>query len=62
MISAEQAARVIAKGLAHNQAVIAFPFPLTWGMWLVSVLPFPLASYFLGLFGYNRPRSPRKTH
>ncbi|WP_298607919.1 SDR family oxidoreductase [uncultured Thiothrix sp.] len=62
MISAEQAAPIIAKGLARNQAVIAFPFPLTWGMWFVSVLPFPLASYFLGLFGYNRPGSPRKAH
>ncbi|HPY39467.1 MAG TPA: SDR family NAD(P)-dependent oxidoreductase [Thiolinea sp.] len=60
MISPEQAAAIIAKGLEHNKAVIAFPFPLSWGMWLVSVLPFPIASYFLGLFGYNRPRSPRK--
>ncbi len=60
MISPEQAALIIAKGLERNKAVIAFPFPLTWGMWFVSVLPFPLASYFLGLFGYNRPRSPRK--
>lgn len=60
MISAKHAATLIAKGLERNQAVIAFPFPLTWGMWFVSVLPFPLASYFLGLFGYNRPRSPRK--
>lgn len=62
MISPEQAAPIIAKGLARNQAVIAFPFPLTWGMWFVSVLPFPIASYFLGLFGYNRPRSPKKAH
>lgn len=60
MITAERAARIIAKGLAGNQAMIAFPFPLTWGMWFVSVLPFPLASYFLGLFGYNRPRSPKR--
>lgn len=60
MISPEQAACIIAKGLARNQAVIAFPFPLTWGMWFVSVLPFPLASYFLGLFGYNRARAPKK--
>lgn len=62
MISAEQAASSIAKGLKRNQAVIAFPFPLTWGMWFVSVLPFPLASYFLGLFGYNRPRSAKKSN
>lgn len=62
MISAEQAAIMIAKGLDYNKAVIAFPFPLTWGMWFVSVLPFPIASYFLGLFGYNRPRSARKAH
>lgn len=62
MISTEQAALIIARGLERNKAVIAFPFPLTWGMWFVSVLPFPMASYFLGLFGYNRPRSPRKAN
>lgn len=60
MISAEQAAMRIANGLKRNQAVIAFPFPLTWGMWFVSVLPFPIASYCLGLFGYNRPRTPKQ--
>lgn len=60
MISAEQAAAKIAKGLERNKAVIAFPFPLTWGMWFVAVLPFPIASYFLGLFGYNRARSPKR--
>jgi hypothetical protein len=62
MISAEQAAAKIAKGLERNKAVIAFPFPLTWGMWFVAVLPFPIASYFLGLFGYNRARSPKRAN
>ena len=59
MISAEKAAHLIARGLALNKAIISFPFPLNMGMWLLSVLPFPLASFFLGLSGYNRPRSEK---
>ncbi len=54
MLSAGQAAQRIQQGLAKNRAIIAFPFPLTIGMWFVSVLPFPIASFFLGLSGYNR--------
>ncbi|MEZ5448217.1 MAG: SDR family NAD(P)-dependent oxidoreductase [Thiolinea sp.] len=46
MISAEHAARRIQRGLSRNRACISFPFPLNLGMWLLSVLPFPLASFF----------------
>ncbi|MEZ5536428.1 MAG: SDR family NAD(P)-dependent oxidoreductase [Thiolinea sp.] len=56
MISAEKAARIIRHGLQKNHAIISFPFPLNLGMWFVSFLPFPLASFFLGLSGYNRSR------
>lgn len=54
MISATKAARIISKGLRKNRAIITFPFPLNLGMWFISVLPFPIASFFLGLSGYNR--------
>lgn len=54
MISPEKAARLITRGLKKNRANIAFPFPLNLGMWFISFLPFPIASFFLGLSGYNR--------
>lgn len=54
MISAEKAARIISRGLRKNHAIISFPFPLNLGMWFISFLPFPIASFFLGLSGYNR--------
>jgi short-subunit dehydrogenase len=54
MISTAKAARLIRRGLRKNHAIISFPFPLNLGMWLLSLLPFPLASFFLGLSGYNR--------
>lgn len=37
--SPDAAAAVIKRGLAHNRARIAFPAPLSWGMWWLSVLP-----------------------
>lgn len=54
MITPDKAARLIIKGLKKNRANISFPFPLNLGMWFVSFLPFPIASFFLGLSGYNR--------
>jgi short-subunit dehydrogenase len=41
MISAEDAAARIARGLARDQARIAFPQPLAFGAWLLSVMPAP---------------------
>ncbi len=55
MISADKAAGIIHRGLQRNRACISFPFPLNLGMWFISLLPFPLASFFLGMSGYNRP-------
>ena len=57
LLTANQAARLIANGLQKNRAIISFPFPLNLGMWFVGMLPFPVASFFLGLFGYNRAKS-----
>src|SRR5690606_33542963 len=36
---ADRAARRIARGLARNEARIAFPFPLYWLVWLIGTLP-----------------------
>lgn len=54
MITPDKAAHLIIKGLKKNRANISFPFPLNLGMWFISFLPFPIASFFLGLSGYNR--------
>ncbi|PID50135.1 MAG: short-chain dehydrogenase [Proteobacteria bacterium] len=62
MLSPEKAAQIIAKGLANDRAIIAFPFPLNWGMWFLAWLPFPVASFFMGLSGYNRARPPQLDH
>lgn len=42
----DKAAAIIKKGLAHNRARIAFPFPLNLTVWLLSLLP-PSWSLFL---------------
>lgn len=39
LMSAERAARIIAKGLAGNRGRIAFPWPTHALVWLVSILP-----------------------
>lgn len=54
MISADKAAHLIAKGLHKNKAVIAFPVLLAFGMKCLQLLPFPIASFFMGLSGFNR--------
>ncbi len=55
MVTATKAANIIKNDLKKNKAIIAFPFPLNLGMWLLALLPFSIASFFLGLSGYNRP-------
>ena len=35
----EQAAEIIAKGIAKNKGIIAFPWQLRFATWLVSILP-----------------------
>ena len=54
LLSPEQAASCIAKGLAKNRAIIAFPRLLALGMKCLQWMPFPVASFFMGLSGYNR--------
>nr|CAA6829780.1 MAG: Oxidoreductase, short-chain dehydrogenase/reductase family (EC [uncultured Thiotrichaceae bacterium] len=54
MTTSDKAASIIKRGLRKNRANISFPFPLNLGMWFISFLPFPIASFFLGISGYNR--------
>jgi len=53
LISAERAAVLTRRGLARNRARIAFPLPLAWGMWWLSVLPPPLSQRILRALGYG---------
>ncbi|WP_019865439.1 SDR family NAD(P)-dependent oxidoreductase [Methylovulum miyakonense] len=49
----DRAARVIAQGLAKNQARISFPFPLNFGTWFLAVLPAQFSQRILALIGYK---------
>lgn len=51
--TAEKAARVIKRGLAHNQPRISFPFPLNFGTWWLSVLPPAISERILRLLHYG---------
>ncbi|HXS52287.1 MAG TPA: SDR family NAD(P)-dependent oxidoreductase [Usitatibacter sp.] len=51
--SAERAAARIRKGLARNEPRIAFPWPLSAGLWLLSVLPPDLALAILRHAGHG---------
>ncbi len=53
MISADRAAHLIHQGLRRNRARIAFPAPLSWGMWWLSVLPPDLSIWLLRRMGYG---------
>lgn len=53
LVPADKAAAIIRKGLARNQARIAFPFPLTLGVWLLSILPPTLGLFLQKLFRFS---------
>lgn len=38
-MEADKAAKIIAKGIAKNKGIIAFPWPLRFSAWFVSILP-----------------------
>ncbi|MCH7487913.1 MAG: SDR family NAD(P)-dependent oxidoreductase [Proteobacteria bacterium] len=48
LMEAHKAARIIRRGLAREAPLIAFPWPLVWGLRLVSALPSPIADSLLG--------------
>jgi short-subunit dehydrogenase len=39
LMSAERAAGIVVRGLARDRARIAFPWPMTLGVWFISALP-----------------------
>lgn len=53
LLTAERAAALTRRGLRRNRARIAFPLPLAWGMWWLSVLPPPLSQRILRILGYG---------
>lgn len=48
-MEADKAAKIIAKGIARNKAVIAFPWPMRFAVWFLSILPNCISDYI-----YNR--------
>jgi short-subunit dehydrogenase len=56
MLSPQQAARLIRRGLERDRARIAFPWPLRLGMWWLAVLPPDLSLLLLRLSGYGVKR------
>ncbi len=58
MLSAEQAAQTIQRGLARKRTLIDFPLPLAVGMKLLALLPASVAEPILQAFGYGATRKP----
>lgn len=54
MLSAEEAAARIKRGLAHDEARISFPLPLALGCWALAALPPAAARGILAALGFDR--------
>jgi short-subunit dehydrogenase len=54
MLSAEDAAARIKRGLERDEARISFPLPLAAGCWALSALPPAAARLVLNALGFNR--------
>ena len=53
LLTPEQAATLIRKGLEKNQARISFPFPLNVGAWALAALPAPISHRIVRWVGYG---------
>ncbi len=53
LLTPEDAAARIKRGLANNRARISFPFPLNLGTWYLAVLPAGISQRLLRWFGYG---------
>lgn len=53
LLSPEQAARLIRRGLERDKAHITFPFPLNLGTLILSLLPAPISQRVLRWAGYG---------
>jgi short-subunit dehydrogenase len=51
-VSPQRAAAIIQRGLARNQARVAFPFPLAFSMWFLALLPTSLSLALQRLFRF----------
>jgi short-subunit dehydrogenase len=54
MLSAEEAAAIIKRGLAHDQGRISFPLPLAAGCRILAALPPAAARGLLSLLGFDK--------
>ena len=61
MISPEKAADIIYTGIKKNKASISFPFPLNFGIWILSVLPSSLAGWIMGVLYSTNNTDKKKT-
>ena len=48
LMTAEKAAKIIARGLKKRKLIIAFPLPMRFMVWLISLLPRRMANKLLG--------------
>jgi short-subunit dehydrogenase len=53
LVDTDKAARIIKQGLARNRARIAFPFPLSLGVWFLSILPPSVSLYLQRVFRFG---------
>lgn len=53
LMTADRAAKIIKHGLDRGRRRISFPFPLTFGCWLLAVLPPALSGWLVRRFGYH---------
>lgn len=53
MLQPDEAARIIERGLLLNRARISFPFPLSFAMWGLSVLPAAVSERILRALHYG---------
>ena len=52
-MEAEEAAEIIGRGLENNVGLIAFPWPMRFGVWLLSVLPSRLSAFICSKLPYK---------
>jgi short-subunit dehydrogenase len=56
LLTPAKAAKIIAKGINKNKALISFPFPLNFGTWLLAIIPNILAEPIIDWLGYGARR------
>lgn len=62
LMTAEQAAVRIRRGLEQGRSRISFPQPLAFGMWCLAVMPAEWSRRILGLLGFDHPHREILVH